>query len=167
MIRTTFKTLCFLLSNILLLLASCILGTIISSEKHTKYMYKDTSRHITYVLLLLNAGLCIFSFVIVQNLNDVFLHRIPSPRGVEMKMKIQWILLFVVMFFYGTFHSPLIIANWNWLLKMDVAILTTVVVFALQVSEEVIILGRQAFHDILNASGFIWNCTYESPSKIC
>lgn len=136
MIRTTFETLCLLLINILFLLASCILGTIISSEEDLDYMYKGASRQITYFLLLWSAGLSVFTFVIVQNLNDVFLRRIPSPRGVETKMKVQWILLFIVTFFYGSFHSPLVVMNWNKLLEMNVAVSATVVIFILQVSEE-------------------------------
>lgn len=134
MIRTTFKTLCLLLNNILLLLASCVLGALISSVPDSKSIYKNVNKQITYMLLLANAGLAIFTFVIVQNLNDVFLHRARSPRGVETKMKIQWIIFSIVTFFYGIFHFPLITSNMDKLFKMDMTALITVVIFTLQVS---------------------------------
>lgn len=134
MIRTTFKTLCLLLANILLLLGSCVLGALLSSIEGDKGIYKNANKQVTYMLLLANAGIAIFTLVIVQNLNDVFLHRARSPRGVEMKMKIQWILLAIVTLFYGVFHLPLVASNTDKLLEMDVMVLMTTGVFALQVS---------------------------------
>ncbi|UYI26309.1 hypothetical protein J0A71_01g01280 [Encephalitozoon cuniculi] len=134
MIRTTFKTLCLLLNNILLLLASCVLGALMSSVRDSRSIYKNANKQVTYMLLLANAGLAIFTLVIVQNLNDVFLHRVRSPRGVEMKMKILWIILSIVTFFYGAFHLPLVASDMNRLIEMDIMALMTVVVFVLQVS---------------------------------
>lgn len=138
MARTPFKTLCLLLANILLLLSSCILGTIIMSDDFG-YLYNEVNKQVTYSLLVLNAGLSIFTFVIVQNLNDVFLHRTPSPRGVETKMKIQWILLFVVTFLYVAFHSQLFVSNWDMISWTDIAVLTIVIVFLLQSAKLVVI----------------------------
>ncbi|KAL7344602.1 hypothetical protein P7C65_11s1g18890 [Encephalitozoon intestinalis] len=135
--RTTFKTLCLLLTNILLLLSSCVLGALISSIPNSKSIYKNANIQITYMLLLANAGLSLFTFVIVQNLNDVFLHRARSPRGVETKMKIQWIILSIVTFFFGVFHLPLITSNTEKFLKMDIMALMTATILALQVSEKV------------------------------
>ena len=134
MIRTTFKTLCLLLTNILLLLASCVLGALLSSTEGDDDVYRDANKQVTYTLLLANVGIAIFTLVIVQNLNDVFLHRARSPRGVEMKMKIQWALLAVVTLLYGIFHLPLVASSTERLVEMDVVVLMTAAVFALQVS---------------------------------
>ncbi|KAG5859010.1 hypothetical protein KMI_09g14370 [Encephalitozoon hellem] len=111
------------------------------------------------MLLLANAGLAIFTLVIVQNLNDVFLHRARSPRGVETKMKIQWIILSIVTFFYGTFHFPLITSNMDRLFKMDMMALITVLIFTLQVNSH-------ALYHILNASRLVWNQVQPRGSEL-
>lgn len=133
MIRTTFKTLCLLVLNILLLMACCILGVLVSSSDQDLFV-DGLATKTTHLLLLYTAGLCIFTFVIVQNLVDVFLHRTPSPRGVELKLKIQWILLFIAAILYGGVEFRIVAEDWRRLLSFDPLMSLVVFVFVLQVS---------------------------------
>ncbi|KHN68873.1 hypothetical protein CWI42_120950 [Ordospora colligata] len=90
-----------------------------------------------YLLLLANTGLVVFTFVIVQNLNDLFLRRSRSSRGVETKLKVQWIILLTAMIFHIAFLMPGVATNIDKLLSIDLILLMIVGIFILQVSESI------------------------------
>ncbi|KAH9410632.1 hypothetical protein HK407_12g17630 [Ordospora pajunii] len=135
MIRTTLKTLFLLLANILMLMSCCVLGTLLTSIDNFEDAYRNMNEQFTYLLLLANTGLVVFTFVIVQNLNDLFLRRSRSSRGVETKLKVQWILVFTAMAFHIAFLMPAVATNIDKLLSIDAILLMIVGIFALQVSE--------------------------------
>lgn len=75
--------------NIFMMIACCSLGTVITTEERAPYdEFKPITRDHIYILLCADVGIVIFALVIIQNLNDVFLHRIPNPFGIYTKLRV-------------------------------------------------------------------------------
>jgi hypothetical protein len=83
------KTLFFLITNITLVIASCVLGTTITtSSSIINALYSSRIIEFVYFLLMFNVGLGIFGFVILQNLNDFHMNRLLSPDTIYLKLRI-------------------------------------------------------------------------------